>query len=219
MADTRPRRALAPLAPPWRGYAFDPGAATLTLHTVQHFDAYAEMLATGVMKPRRWADEDDFAEAYEWMLRNMDERLPSSGSGILWCWAKIRRRDLVRTCRLARGEVLMTCRVPRERVLLSEFFDWHCVLNRSLHVPQRLGEDSDTFWARAEPLIDDLHARATAAGLPTQSLRGWPSELRGELEDSWTGIFDPTAWNDRSSVQATVHEIHLADVVRAVRIY
>jgi hypothetical protein len=214
----RLRRVPARLAPPWRGYAFDPAAKILTLHTVQHADAYQQMLATGVMRPERRADDDDFAEAYDWMLERMDERLPTSGPGMVWCWAKIRRRDLVGSRRRARGEVLVTCRVARERVLLSHFDDWHQVLNRTLHVPQPAGEDFDNYWARAEPLIDSLHDRATAAGLPTDTLQGWPDDLRRELEASWEGIFDHTVWTDRSAIQATLHEIRLSEVVRAVRI-
>jgi len=48
--------------------------------------------------------------------------------------------------------VLLAVRVARERVLLSDFHDWHTVLNQSLHVPPLPGESDPATW-RTPPVL------------------------------------------------------------------
>ena len=39
----------------------------------------------------------DYAQAYEWMLLQMEQRLPTRGDSALWLWCRTRRADLVGT--------------------------------------------------------------------------------------------------------------------------
>ncbi|GAB2722762.1 DUF3841 domain-containing protein [Arthrobacter bambusae] len=203
--------------PPGR-IPYDLDATVLLLHTLQTADAFEELLSTGRILPDLARATEEFLDAYVWMYRQMEERLPTRGEGALWLWAKIGRRDLVDNCRLARGKVLLTCRVPRERALLSEFDDWHRVLNGSLNVLALPGESDDAYSARFNALYDDFFDRVGAAGVGHDSVSTWPEDLRAEIEASWESIFDTANYRRVSYWQATVHELSAEDVTDAVRI-
>jgi hypothetical protein len=204
------------LAPPLRVVS-DPWAEMLTLHTIQNRDAYETLVNVGVLVGDSTLGWTEFQEAYSWMLRQMDRRLPTGSSGgLLWLWPTATRARLCDDAKNARGEVLLTVRVARGRVLLSEFLDWHAVLNRSLHVPALLGETDEEWEARWNPLDDDFTARAEPyRALP---INEWPDDLRAEIESSWEAIFDSRTWRTPPVLQATMRELRAEDVVRAVRI-
>ena len=199
--------------------------AYVDLHTFQTVKAFEELRQTGVLEgsPRYW--EPDFAEAYGWMKREMDCRLPTSGDGMVWMWAATTRRELLNSARRYRGEVLISVRLPRKQVLLSHFGDWHSVLNRTLLIRG----DHDLPWpdweARFDRSWDEWSERTSHCD--QMSLASWPRPLREELERSWQSIFDPSAWvesYDGASwvparhIQATTHRITLDAVTRAVRL-
>jgi hypothetical protein len=188
------------------------------MHTVQTQGAYNELAETGTLRPDPSLAWPEFAEPYRWMLEQMNQRLSTSGNGMVWLWARISWRDLVDQLRRARGEVLVTVRIPRDRILLSAFDDWHVPLNRGLYVPSRPDESVDAWWSRAGPLKDAFDARVEAAGFGQTPLDQWDPELRHELESSRVGIFDPANWPRGCIVQATVHELRAEDVVSATRI-
>ena len=135
------------LAPPFR-VASDLDAPVLRLQTIQTPAAYEALRRNGILAGDPALGDADFAEAYDWMRWQMAARLPTSGDGILWLWAKTTYRDLVGNARHARGDVLLTVRVPRERVLLSHFGDWHTVLNRGPDVPLLPGETIEEWIPR-----------------------------------------------------------------------
>ena len=64
---------------------------TLLLHTVQTTEAVDALIITGTLRPDPALADPDFAEAYQWMLGQMNERLPTSGDGALWLWARTTR--------------------------------------------------------------------------------------------------------------------------------
>lgn len=194
-----------------------PTADPITLHTVQTEGAYNELRMGHLTGDRQHADPV-FVEAYEWLTGEMNDRLPTSGNGIVWAWARINHRELISGLRRDRGQVLLTLRIPRNRVLLSHFGDWHMVLNRGIHTPVRPGETIDQWWARAEPIGDDFHNHLTAAGANNTTIRDWPSDLYEEAATSWRHIFNPDTWEPTAPVQATLHHLTPDDVVRAVRI-
>lgn len=195
---------------------YDLSADRLLLHTIQTEDAVEELLSTGQLRPNTSLAAPWFADAYGWMHAQMAARLTTSGEGALWFWARIRRRDLVDSCRLSRGEVLLTCRLPRERVLLSHFGDWHAVLNSNVHVPDLPGESEDEYDARFDRIFDAFEDRKKAAGVGNASVRDWPEDLRTEIEQSWEHIFQPLAFGRLNTLQATAHVLYADDVVEAV---
>lgn len=208
------RRAFS--VPPGRiGYNIQ--APTLLLHTVQTSAAFDELLATGKLVPDASLAEPEFEDAYAWMLRQMEARLPTRGNGALWLWAKIRRGDLLFNCRLSGGDVLLTCRIPRERVLLSQYDAWHEVLNRAPSMRPLPGESDNEYEARFDALLDDVFDRLRAAGASPEDIKAWPLGLRREVEESWQSILDTGNYPKTVYWQATVHELRAEDVTEAVR--
>lgn len=205
-------------AVPWGEPCGGLASTPLRLHTVQTEGAYRVLAESGVLCGDPSLSDQVFVDAYAWLAGEMDRRLPTTGPGMLWGWARITRRQLVSNVRCARGEVLLTVEVARERVLLHNYEDWHAVLNHGLLVPCTQGETVEEWWKRAEPLIDDFDARLGDSDLSSRSAGDWPVELREELLASWAAIFDPATWSASECIQATLHELRASDVVRAVRI-
>lgn len=186
------------------------------MHTIQTRDAYETLTRAGVLVGDSSLGPSEFQEAYAWMLRQMDRRIQATPGGLLWLWPAAARKRLLRSAKLAKSDVLLTVRVARDRVLLSDFLDWHAVLNRSLHVPAIPGESEGEWESRWNALDDDFHTRTGSySALP---ITGWPDDLRAELESSWEAIFDPASWRTRPALQATMRDLRAEDVVRAVRI-
>ena len=203
------------LAPPLQ-IVSDPGAEVLTMYTIQTRDAYETLVRDSVLVGDSSLSWTEFQEAYAWMLRQMDQRLPGQPGGLLWLWLTATRSRLRDDARHARGEVLLTVRVAKDHVLLSEFLDWHAVLNRSLHVPPLPGESDEAWEARWSPIDEDFDERAKP--YRKEPIAAWPEALRAEIESSWEAIFDPATWRTPPVLQATMRELRTEDVVRAVRI-
>ncbi|MCL1870364.1 MAG: DUF3841 domain-containing protein [Promicromonosporaceae bacterium] len=159
------------------------------LHTFQTRDAYEVLREHGVLVADPALAEPLFAEAYEWMGKQMKRRLATSADGMLWLWARHTRREFTRAARGLRGEVLITVQVEREQALLSHFHDWHVVLNRGLLVPQCGGGSIEAWEVRFEASNADWDLRAD--DLRDVPRTQWPEDLRSELEASWESIFDP----------------------------
>lgn len=210
----RPWRAVRWWLPP---QPFD--GVRLRLETVQTYAAYEVLASTGLLHGDPDLAEPEFTGAYAWLSAEMQRRLPSVGhSGMIWAWARIGRRELLKGLRRAPGDVLLTLEVPAERVLLHGFGDWHAVLNRCLLVPEQPGETIDEYWRRTESTLDDFDRRVSEAGVRHAWGADWPAELRRDVEASWGLIFDPDSWHPSIAVQATLREVRASDVVRAVRI-
>lgn len=206
----------AEAVPPGR-VGYDLSAPYLLLHTVQATEGLEELLATGRLVPDPANACADYTQAYAWMLRQMGQRLPTTGEAAVWLWAKIRRGDLIDHLRWYSGQVLLTCRIPRERVLLSHYGDWHSVLNGFPNYRDLPGESEEDADARIDAEREDFYARLHAARADHGDLSGWPPELRAELEATWEIIFDPARYARGAYWQATVHELRAEDVVDAVR--
>jgi hypothetical protein len=192
----------------------------ILLHTIQTAEAFEALLTNEVLNPNpSMAEPPLHADGYNWMYRQMDARLPTTGDGAIWLWARIRRQTLMELCGLAPGQVLLACRVPRERVLLSHFGDWHAVLNRRPLIIEHPDESDEAYGARLDRIFEDVDSRVRAAGVSLNAgYRHWPADVRTELEDSWAFILDPANYGRYESWQATVHALRSDDVVQAVRI-
>lgn len=211
-------RSRADRAVPAGRLGYDLKADRLLLHTFQTEEAFEELLSTGQLLPDPSRAEPLFADAYDWMLREMDRRLPTSGDGALWFWARTTRDCLVDSCRHNRGGVLLTCRIPAERVLLSHFSDWHRALSGTPHVLELPGESDEDYGARLDRIWDELTERKRAAGVLGKGFREWPEGMRRDLERSWEQFLDPETYGRWDVVQATAHALRAEDVLHAVRL-
>lgn len=213
--DRLPRRTPRLLRVP-RLSAPELSAPTLTLVTLQSREAYETLQRDGVLRCASHPSDPDFREAYGWMASQMRRRLPTAGDGILWAWARTKRAAVVHHARHARGQVLLTVQVSRDRVLVSDYLDWHQVLNRCVNIVPLPGE-SDVEWERRFDVEwDAWHERTRPyEGMPIDQ---WPTDLRAEIETSWETIFDLDAVSVDRPLQAALHTLTVEDVVRAVRI-
>lgn len=177
---------------------------TYTLWTIQHEDAYREMLDTGVLRANEnhLFCEDDLKFAYDWMSRQMSQRIGPPPDGIkypVWAWfqweGKRKRRDLRLSGYAKRGTpmVQIEFEIQRDKVLLSDFDDWHLVLNNSYCADSE--EDFNAFYALN------------------------PRDAQRQTENSWIKIFNIESfvpgWTlapDEKSIQATLWELKLSQV-------
>jgi hypothetical protein len=194
----------------------DLGRDFLSLITVQSRDAYEALHRDGVLHGDPRLGEPDYAEAYAWMSDQMGRRVPENGPGMLWLWARVRRSAVIDHARANPGSVLLSVRVARDRVLISDYLDWHQVLNRSLNVGI-LPHETDEEWSRrfdTEQAAWDERTRPFA----TTPIDAWPATLRDEIQQSWNTIFDLDAVPPHRPLQATIRCLRANDVTRAVRI-
>lgn len=108
-----------------------------TFWTIQHIDKWKEFQNTGVLKSNIKYAEPNFINAYKWMANQMSFRIPCTATFDIfpiWAWYKYDekyRPDLRKTAHLAKGDkgVLIEFEESFDNVLLSDFMNWHLVLN------------------------------------------------------------------------------------------
>ena len=203
--------------PPGR-IPYDIHAPALLLHTVQTEEAFDELCSTGRIVPNPALASPHRADAYSWMYRQMNNRLPTRGDGALWFWAKIRRRDLISNCGLGDGGVLLACRVPREHVLLSQYDDWHQVLNNCPNAVPLPHESEDAYRKRFDDQLDDFFDRVAAKGQWGYRVSDWPENFQHEIEATWEQIMHPANYPKTVYWQATTHELRAENVTDAVHL-
>jgi hypothetical protein len=112
----------------------------MILYTIQTEDKWNEFQKTGILK----ADDkiiccDDFIDSYAWMEKKMKELLPASDIDCkhpIWAWYKHcgkRVPDLRKSGHISKGEIgyRIKFEIENNKILLTDFSDWHLVLNRS----------------------------------------------------------------------------------------
>jgi hypothetical protein len=140
-------------------------------------------------------DWKHFRSAYGWMEDQFRLRvgpLPTSRA-LVWAWYKPKpdfRKGAWRG--VPRPVVLLTLRVDPNRVLVSDYEDWHQVLNEAPIAPRELEHDGEAWdrWA------DEAYA--------------WP---KAKKQATWSRIFQPAYMG--SYCQAVLAEIRPSDVVAA----
>lgn len=174
------------------------------LWTIQHVDAYKRIQETGVLS----ADEqylfcgDELRFAYDWMAKKMKENVGMPPTGILypvWAWYQhsgIRKRcDLRRTGYAPKGTpmVQIEFEAPDHMILLSDFDDWHCVLNNSYIADSE--EEYELFYACKH------------------------SDRQAEIEQSWEKVFDLrsnfSTWRtplEKKTIQATLWSVKATQI-------
>lgn len=144
----------------------------------------------------------DFKNAYDWISNQMQQRGIEKPKGVtypVWAWhtycSKRGKLDLRKRNYLGeKGEsVCLEIEVPDNEVLLSDYFDWHQVLNNAPLVSDDLVEDDEKFDAEWERISRGTH---------------------GELEESWLGVFDVSNSTDIQATFWVLDENMIKDVRR-----
>lgn len=111
----------------------------MKLYTIQPEFKIKEFEKTGILKAGDKIMDDYFLEPYAWLENKMRELLPLSDIECkhpIWSWYKHRGKrkpDLRCSGYSNRGEVLYRIEfdIDDNKVLLTDFADWHLVLNSS----------------------------------------------------------------------------------------
>ncbi len=184
----------------------------MILWTFQPIEIWELLQQEGVYRCDPKRIDPDFIRPYDWLAEQMNKRIGSSPDGVrypVWAWHtqkwKHEKPDLRREkwC-YGPGNETYACieiEIPNNKVLLSDFDDWHCVLNDCLV--------SDTEE-------EDEKQDAYYAGL---------SEKDSEIykEKNWERIFNISVlvngWTSRGEwIQATFWELR-KEQVRGVRFF
>ena len=182
----------------------------MRLWTVQPVEVWKNLQEVGCYvcdKSKSESFEDpSFVKAYDWLVAKMEKRIGARPKGVeypVWAWHTYDGRhcelDLNIDAYVSKGEeaVCLEVEIPDGQVLLSDFNNWHSVLN-------------NTYCDRS--LTEEEWEKETE----------WFSRLRGEERqkvklDSWNRIFDITPrvtefCSNGHFVQATFWSLKLEDV-------
>jgi len=181
--------------------------------TIQPADLYEKLKAKQVLfaDGRRHDRDRVWAFAYRWMADQMHRRLPPSKARFPW-WGWYRylglhrpKPDLRAAGHLPDGQkgVRIELEINDREVLLSNFGDWHCVLN-------------DSFLSRDEVENDQFDRER---GKLAYTWGQYPEPLRSKVIASWERIFD-IGIRERDGrgrycekgIQATFWELRFKDV-------
>jgi hypothetical protein len=147
--------------------------------------------------------EWSFQTAYHWMAKQMRERLriPTRRLITFPVWAWVKRPDLRWERHNYHGrQVLIEFEEDAKNVLLSDFDNWHFVLNSYY-----LGTQKDT---------NTYERDLKKAGLRFRRFEQLPWDFRIRVEKSWeAGVFKI---RKKSTVQATLWEIPLKNIKKVV---
>lgn len=159
----------------------------MRLWTIQGIEIFEQLQREGVAyctKPA-WNDEEKFMKAYRWMANQMKQRLGEPPikdiKYPMWAWYQYnsaKSKKPPRSCLdiHERISVYMEIEIPDNEVLLSDFCNWHNVLNQ---YPL-------TNWKRISKKIDLLKKEAGRS----HGFDDYPVEIQKEIEKSWEAIFD-----------------------------
>ena len=186
----------------------------MVLWTIQPVEVVEILRTEGVFRCDETKSEwyEDFRDAYTWLVGEMDKRNilhPEDLVLPLWAWHtrdwKHKKPDF-RTIGLGAPGERYACiefEIPDELVLLSDYNNWHYVLNKSWFDDSKNEEEWDNLhdWYNLLPY----------------------DEQKDLMIKSWQKIFDvtpqKTAWDTKGQyVQATFWELR-NDMVREIRYF
>ena len=110
----------------------------MTLYTIQEEFKWLEFQKTGILKAdENIICEESFFDSYTWIESKMHQLLPPSKIETIhpiWAWYKYNGKnkpDLRRNCHIGKGKVgyRIEFEIDDDKVLLTDFSDWHLVLN------------------------------------------------------------------------------------------
>jgi len=157
----------------------------MVLWTIQRPPAWREMQMTGYIRGSAERVPPEWIHAYDWMRGQMTRRIgppPEPDGQPVWCWRwyngqRAAKPDLRFSGHLGKGEkgVRIEFECEPGALLLSDFEDWHAVLNRS--------------YLAASPADDNaFDAELKARGLDYGSSLADP-EIAGRIRRSWNRVF------------------------------
>lgn len=187
----------------------------MRLWTIQPVDVYDEILRTGVYRcdisKSSFKNDKPFIKAYDWMKSKLTERCgnPNNITDMVWAWhtrnGNHKKPDLRESGYGKRGDrcVCIEIEIPDEQVLLSDFDNWHCVLN-NYYCDDSQSEDE---WNAITEWYDSLDGK----------------EAERLKIESWDNIFNVTkyenAWRRNGYyVQAVFWEIK-AEQIKDVKYF
>lgn len=160
----------------------------MRLWTIQGIEIYEQLQRDGVaycIKPSFPDDKPIILHAYHWMAEQMRRRIgepPIKGIEYpLWAWYQYNSAKANKPLRsihdVSEGvSAYMEIEIPEQDVLLSEFSNWHAVLNEApIDNWKKISKKTD--------LLDKEAGRMLA-------FKEYPLKLQKEIEKSWEAIFD-----------------------------
>ena len=159
----------------------------MRLWTIQGIEIYEQLQRDGVAycTTPAWADDEMFLKAYGWMAGQMRQRIGEPPikdiKYPMWAWYQFNSAKSKKPTRsyfyIQEGiSAYMEIEIPDNKVLLSDFINWHNVLNQ---YPL-------TNWRRIDKKIDLLEKEAGKSLV----FDDYPVEVQKEIEKSWEAIFD-----------------------------
>lgn len=190
----------------------------MRLWTIQGIEIYNQLQNEGVAyctKPS-WDIDDRFIYAYHWMAKQMIKRIGQPPVDDieypLWAWYQY---DSVKKKKPPRSPLdiqeglsaYMEIEIPDEIVLLSNFSNWHAVLNQC----------ALANWKQIDKKIDVLDKPAGRI----LDFKEYPLEIQNEIENSWEAVFDldrrdkdvGLAHKRNRSIQATFWALYPENIV------
>ena len=159
----------------------------MRLWTIQGIAIYEQLQSEGVAyctKPRV-GDLPEFRRAYHWMAEQMIKRIgepPIKGIEYpLWAWYQYDSAKSNKPSKsihdLQEGiSAYMEIEIPEQDVLLSDFNNWHAVLNEApLCNWKKISKNRDLLDKEAGRILD---------------FEEYPLELQKEIEKSWEPVFE-----------------------------
>lgn len=185
----------------------------MRLWTAQTVAVYENLIKTGIhyCDENKIRDFEWWKRAYDWFAEKMAERVGAPPANVkypIWLWykwnARHRKPDLrSRSSFGPKGQnmVMLEVEIPDDKVVLSDFDNWHYVLNNSYSYSM----------AHSEKEFDEIDERLDS--LPED-------ERQIEIEKSWDSIFDITPFKNEFTengtwVQATTWELKSEYIIKA----
>lgn len=177
-------------------------------------EAYQSFLKKGYIAGDGRRVWKSFRRPYLWMIREMIKRIgpsPIRSQYPVWFWFQWDKNkvkpDLRHSGHLMKGTkaVRLTCLLELSDVVLSDFDDWHCVLNNWY-----CGDD-DADW-------DRWNAELESQGIDPHSGGHWenpnplPEEYDRRRQASWQKIFDLNR-SQVNTIQGTTWKIDRSQVI------
>lgn len=199
----------------------------MKLWTIQPESVYQLLTETGVYRCNPYlsvmlqpADDakigteicEQFAESYDWLVRQMEKRIGPRPEGVIypvWAWYQYgnRQKPDLRSERWSNGSpgeklACILLEVPDQEVLLSDFGGWHFVLGGLVPI-----SDSEEESDQLEAYLDTLTEK----------------DQKAFLSENWERIFDiepfENDWTHRGTdIQATFWELK-KEYVQGVRFF